>query len=81
MKILQLCHKPPQPAIDGGCIAIDNITKGFLESNIEVKVLTISTAKHPFVKEKIDKSFFEKTKIESAFVDTELNIVDAFSTL
>jgi len=81
MKILQLCHKPPQPAIDGGCIAINNITKGFLENNIKVKVLTISTVKHPFVIEKIEKNFLEKTKIESAFVDTELNVVDAFSSL
>jgi len=81
MKILQLCHKPPQPAIDGGCIAINNITKGFLENNTAVKVLTISTVKHPFVKEEIEKDFFIKTQIESAFVDTELNIVDAFSNL
>ena len=81
MKVLQLCHKPPQPAIDGGCIAINNITKGFLQNNISVKVLTISTKKHPFLPHKIDPHFLKETQIESAFVDTELNIVDAFSNL
>ncbi len=50
MKVLQLCHKPPQPSVDGGCIAINNITKGFIENGVDVKVLTISTKKHPFDK-------------------------------
>lgn len=81
MKVLQICHKPPQPAIDGGCIAINNITKGFIQNGIDVKVITISTNKHPFLKEKIDKQFLKKTKMEAVFVDTEINIVDAFSSL
>lgn len=81
MNVLQICHKPPQPAIDGGCIAINNITKGFLENGISVKVITICTNKHPFQKEKIHKKFLSKTKIEAVFVDTEINIVDAFSSL
>lgn len=81
MKVLQICHKPPQPAIDGGCIAINNITKGFIQNNIKVKVISICTSKHPFQKEKIDKDFLKKTNIEAVFVDTEINIVDAFSSL
>ena len=36
MKILQLCHKSPLPTIDGGCIAIHNITKCLLESGMDV---------------------------------------------
>ena len=81
MNVLQICHKPPQPAIDGGCIAINNITKGFLENGISVKLITICTNKHPFQKEKIHKKFLSKTKMEAVFVDTEINIVDAFSSL
>lgn len=81
MNVLQVCHKPPQPAIDGGCIAINNITKGFLENGISVKVITICTNKHPFQKEKIHKKFLSQTKMEAVFVDTEINIVDAFSSL
>ncbi len=81
MKVLQICHKPPQPAIDGGCIAMNNITKGFIENGIDVKLITICTTKHPFKKELIDRRFFKKTKMEAVFVDTEINIVDAFSSL
>lgn len=81
MKVLQICHKPPQPAIDGGCIAMNNITKGFIENGVDVKLITICTTKHPFKKELIDKNFLKSTKMEAVFVDTEINIVDAFSSL
>lgn len=81
MKVLQICHKPPQPAIDGGCIAMNNITKGFIENGVDIKLITICTTKHPFKKELIDKSFLKSTKMEAVFVDTEINIVDAFSSL
>ena len=81
MKVLQLCHKSPYPAKDGGCLAILNISQGLLNAGIELKILTIETHKHPFVKKLIPKDFIEKTKIESVFVDTSLNIVDAFSSL
>ncbi len=81
MKVLQLCPKPSQPAIDGGCIAINNITSGFISKGIEVQVLTISTQKHPFKKESFSEEFLEKTKIKGIFVDTKLNVVDAFSNL
>ena len=42
MKILQLCHKTPLPAIDGGCIAINNITQCLLDSGLDVKVLAVN---------------------------------------
>jgi glycosyltransferase involved in cell wall biosynthesis len=81
MNILQICHKPPYPAIDGGCIAIKNISEGLLNESCNVKILTINTIKHPFDISLFPKEFIEKTKIESVFVDTKLNIVDAFSNL
>jgi len=81
MRVLQLCHKPPQPSVDGGCIAINNITKGFIENGVNVKVLTISTQKHPFDKKHYDENYLAKTNIESVFVDTKINLVDAFSSL
>ena len=37
MKILQLCNKPPLPAVDGGCIAMNNVTQGLLHSGHDVK--------------------------------------------
>ena len=81
MKILQICHKPPYPAIDGGCIAINNISRGLLNQNQDLKIITISTIKHPFLPEKIESNFKNKTNIEHLFVDPKLNIVDAFSNL
>ena len=81
MKILQICHKPPYPPLDGGCIAINNISNGLLKECESLKILTIGTLKHPFELKKYPKEFVKKTKIESVFVDTKLNIVDAFSNL
>ena len=81
MKILQLCHKPPLPSIDGGCISMNNITEGLLKNKCKVKILTISTVKHPFKEELLPKNYLQRTAIEGVFVDTQLNIVDAFSNL
>lgn len=81
MKVLQLCHKPPQPTVDGGCIAINTISEGLLEKGVELKILTASTQKHPFLLEKIDREFQRKTGIEAMFLDTRVNVIDAFSAL
>ena len=45
MKILQLCNKPPQPATDGGCLAMDSIAQGLLDAGHNVRVLSIATHK------------------------------------
>ncbi len=81
MKVLQLCHKPPIPSIDGGCISMNNITEGLLKNKCKVKILTVSTIKHPLKKESLTKNYLQRTNIEGVFVDTQLNIVDAFSNL
>lgn len=81
MKILQLCHKPPRPAKDGGCIAMNNITEGLLGAGHEVKILTIHTHKHNFEVNQIEQEYLDSTQLESVFVDTRINLVDAFSNL
>jgi glycosyltransferase involved in cell wall biosynthesis len=81
MRILQICHKPPKPSIDGGCIAINTISEGLLAENIELTILTLSTHKHPFVKENYPEDFLNATQIKAVFVDTKLSVVDAFSNL
>ena len=81
MKILQICHKPPYPLIDGGCIAIKNISEGLIQKFGSIKILTISTLKHPFIENEYPKNFIKKSQLEHVFVDTKLNIVDAFSNL
>ncbi len=81
MKILQLCNKPPLPAVDGGCIAMNNVTQGLLHSGHDVKIISISTYKHPFRKENYDPYFLSKTRFEAVYVETKVNVVDAFSSL
>lgn len=81
MKILQLCNKPPLPKIDGGCIAIYNISEGLLNTEHHLELLTIATHKHPFIREAYSNDFIERTKIEGIFIDTRVNIIDAFSAL
>jgi polysaccharide biosynthesis protein PslH len=81
MKVLQLCHKPPKPAVDGGCIAINTVSEGLLRMGVELKILTLSTQKHPLVMSYYSEDFIQRTKIEGVFVDTKLSIVDAFSNL
>jgi glycosyltransferase involved in cell wall biosynthesis len=81
MKVLQICHKPPLPLNDGGCIAINNISKGLINELGSIKVLTINTLKHPFNIKYYDKQYIENTNIESSFVNTKINIIDAFLNL
>ncbi len=80
MKILQLCLKPPLPAKDGGCIAMNNITQGLLAAGHSVKILTIFTQKHDFHREQLPEDYLRQTQIEGVFIDTTLNAVDAFSS-
>jgi glycosyltransferase involved in cell wall biosynthesis len=80
MRILQLCLKPPLPALDGGCIAMNNITQGLLESGKnQVKILTIFTSKHDFNPDEMPIDYLKATDIEGVFVDTNVNWVDAFA--
>ena len=81
MKVLQLCHKPPIPMVDGGCIAINTISQGLLKEGVELKILTASTHKHPFHPDEIPQEFKSKTEIEGIYLDTRVNIIDAFSAL
>jgi len=81
MKVLQLTHKPPVPCIDGGCLAMYQITQSLLKAGCELKVVSVATAKHPVVHSKEYCTYKEKTDFESVFVDTKVRfckIVSAF---
>ena len=81
MRILQICHKPPQPSRDGGCRAMDAMTRGLIADSNTVKVLTIATEKHPWLPEELSEEYMAQTRIEALMVDTELNRVDALSNI
>lgn len=67
--------------MDGGTKAMHGITMGLLNAGHEVKVLCITTAKHPLDKAGMPKEYVARTAIEGIFADTSLNIVDAFTDL
>lgn len=81
MRILQLCNKPPYPPIDGGSKAMHNLTRGLVNAGHDVKVLCISTPKNELKVDELPKEYLERTNIESVFVDTSLNVIDAFTDL
>jgi len=81
MKILQLCLKPPLPARDGGCIAMNNVTQGLLLAGHKVKILTIFTHKHDLTPELMPENYVAQTDIEGVFIDTRVNAVEAFSSI
>lgn len=81
MKILQICHKPPYPAVDGGAIAMNNVTQGLLQNGHEVKVVTISTPKHPVDLNELSKEYRENTNFETVYIDTSIKLKDAFLNL
>lgn len=81
MRILQLCNKPPYPPIDGGSKAMHNLTRGLVNAGHEVKVVCISTPKNALDIKALPQEYIDRTNIESVFVDTSLNVIDAFTDL
>jgi glycosyltransferase involved in cell wall biosynthesis len=81
MRILQLCPKPPRPSLDGGCLAMDAITRGFVAQGHNVKMLVVSTEKHPFNIEELDSDYIKSTAIEAVSIDTALNPTDALKNM
>lgn len=77
MKILQLCHKPPLPKVDGGCIAMHNITDGLLKSGQDVRILVVETPKHPVKVEAFPIDYLQNTHFESIFIDTTPHLKEA----
>lgn len=58
-----------------------NITQGLLDAGHQVKVMCISTQRFPLRVRDLPKEYRDSTRIEGVFVDTTLNIVDAFTDL
>lgn len=81
MKVLQLCHKPPLPLVDGGCIAMHNITQGLLNSGQEVRVVAVETQKHPVKTSAFPTDYLQKTRFESAYIDTTPHIIDGIRSI
>lgn len=77
MKVLQLCNKPPFPPVDGGTLAMNSITQGLLDAGCEVRVLSMCSAKHPVLSDRIPHSYRQATRFEAVYVDLKPHPLDA----
>jgi len=71
MKILQITHKPPVPSVDGGCLAMRQITSCLQTAGIMVKVFSAATDKHPIIDSDEFHNYKNKTDFESVYVNTK----------
>lgn len=81
LRILQLCHKPPRPARDGGCLAMDALTSGLMDLGHPVQILTASTHKHPFSPESLTAKYLKDTQIQAVPIDTRIRVLGALRGL
>ena len=79
MNILQICSKPPYPKKDGYSIAVNHISDALINKGNQLKVISISTPKHCV--EEMPKNYKEEKKYEDIFIDTSINLYDAFINL
>ncbi|MFA6807241.1 MAG: glycosyltransferase family 4 protein [Bacteroidales bacterium] len=77
MKILQLCYKPPFPAVDGGSMGMHSLTMGLINNGHKVKVLAFNSYKHPSDVSLLPKEYLEQTGFETIFVDLKLRPISA----
>jgi len=81
VRVLQISHKPPYPVIDGGCLAINQISQSLIQEGIDLTVRSIATQKHPFRKETFPDGYLSSTSFKAVFADTTPNVIDALSNL
>lgn len=77
LRILQLCNKPPFPAVDGGCLAMLRMAEGLIDARCELTILSIATSKHPWMPLKANPEFLHRTSADSVFVDTAVKSIPA----
>lgn len=70
MKILQICNKPPYPSNDGGMLAMHMLSEGLIKLGHQVKILSISTPKHPFREKDLPKDYINSFQPETKFINT-----------
>lgn len=81
MRILQLCHKIPQPARDGGTVAMQQMTDFFLELGWTVKVFAVATDKHPPQWDAIPAEYIKATAFECCHIHTRFDPFKAAASI
>lgn len=81
MRILQICHKPPFPDVDGGTKAEKMLTELLIEAGHQIDVFTIATEKHPFLENEVPNWFSSQGKIEYCQLKAMPNKIGAITTI
>lgn len=81
MKTLIITSKSPFPKLDGGCVAMANLIEGLHDQGHEIGVFVLETYKHPFQLAQVPEKLRKGIAWASCFVDTKINLVDAFTAL
>lgn len=74
MKILQICHRIPFPAIDGGNIAMMNMALALIEAGHEVHQFALNTRKHFVDPLSIPEELRKKLHFHSVTINTKIKI-------
>jgi len=81
MKVLQLCHRVPFPANDGGNIAMISLADSLISQGVYLKMLTLNTVKHAVDLNSLPEKIRDKYHIEAIHIDTGIKKWDAFLNL
>ncbi|MBK9480349.1 MAG: glycosyltransferase [Bacteroidetes bacterium] len=75
LKVLQLCHKIPYPAQDGGAQVIHFTTQGLLNKGIELKIIAINPTRNFVPLHSLPIEYKQSTRFEAITVDTAIKPV------
>ena len=78
MKVLQLCHRVPFPANDGGNIAMLSLSDSLISQQVELKMLTLNTNKHLVDLKTMNDDVLKKYNLEAVPIDTSVRASQAF---
>ncbi|MBL7912535.1 MAG: glycosyltransferase family 4 protein [Bacteroidia bacterium] len=81
MKILQICHKPAYPPIDGASIAMYNLYNGLSNNGHQVHVLAINTYKQYCNIKTVPLNFITESNYTLVDVDIRVRAIPAFLNL
>ncbi|MEY4604501.1 MAG: hypothetical protein RIT43_1793 [Bacteroidota bacterium] len=81
MEILHLTNKPLYPTVDGGCKAMAQMLNCLIDCGYTIDHLTLSTQKHPFLKENYPEKIRENVNVSSVLIDTNVKPSDALKSL
>lgn len=81
MKILQICHRVPFPAVDGGNIAMMNMALSLAQSGHEVHQFSLNTSRHFIDMKTIPVELKDKLHMSASYIDTRIKAADALLNL